>query len=98
MATRQNRFSAREKAAEPIPSLLDAGTASDGVGEEKVGAGAAAAPRRLLVAETAEIKSIHESILITESLSRKIEAFRSQGGFRSKNAAITAILEDYLSG
>ena len=45
--------------------------------------------------EEGERKTEHVNLLITPSLSRKIGEIQMQGGFRSKNAAVIAVLEAY---
>lgn len=42
-----------------------------------------------------ERKTEHVNLLITPSLSRKIETIQKQGEFRSKNAAVIAVLEAF---
>ena len=42
-----------------------------------------------------ERKTEHVNLLITQSLSKKIEVIQQQGEFRSKNAAVIAVLEAF---
>ena len=51
--------------------------------------------RGMLHSEDGERKTEHVNLLITPSLSRKIETIQKQGGFRSKNAAVIAVLEAF---
>ena len=50
----------------------------------------------LIHSQDGELKTEHVNLLITPSLSKKIEIIKKQGGFRSKNAAVIAILEAYF--
>lgn len=49
----------------------------------------------VLHADEGERKTEHVNLLITPTLSKKIETIQIQGGFRSKNAAVIAVLEAF---
>ena len=51
--------------------------------------------KNVLKSYEGERKTEHVNLLITPSLSRKIEAIQVQGEFRSKNAAVIAVLEAF---
>ena len=51
--------------------------------------------RSVLRSYEGERKTEHVNLLITPSLSRKIEFIQKQGEFRSKNAAVIAVLEAF---
>ncbi len=51
--------------------------------------------RGMLHSEDGERKTEHVNLLITPTLSKKIEVIQTQGGFRSKNAAVIAVLEAF---
>ena len=57
--------------------------------------GAASTVKTVLKSYESERKTEHVNLLITPSLSKKIEIIRTQGEFRSKNAAVIAVLEAF---
>lgn len=51
--------------------------------------------KTVLKSYESERKTEHVNLLITQTLSRKIELIQEQGEFRSKNAAVIAVLEAF---
>ena len=86
----------KEKAVEPEPEFIEEKKVADSV-DQAVSSEKAAQPsvKSVLKSYEGERKTEHVNLLITPSLSRKIEAIQMQGEFRSKNAAVIAVLEAF---
>lgn len=86
----------KEKAVEPEAEIIEkkkvAESAEQAAPSEKV---AHPSVKNVLKSYEGERKTEHVNLLITPSLSRKIEAIQMQGEFRSKNAAVIAVLEAF---
>lgn len=86
----------KEKAVEPEPEFIEEKKVADSV-DQAVSSEKAAhtSVKSVLKSYEGERKTEHVNLLITPSLSRKIEAIQIQGEFRSKNAAVIAVLEAF---
>ena len=62
---------------------------------EEKGTSASEGGAFVLQLKNEETKTVHVNLLITPSLNNKIDQIQKQGGFRSKNAAVIAVLEAY---
>lgn len=87
----------KEKAVEPEPEIIKEKKVVEPAEEAVAPSQKEAHPsvKSVLKSYEGERKTEHVNLLITPSLSRKIEAIQMQGEFRSKNAAVIAVLEAF---
>lgn len=93
----KNTDSPKEKAVEPEPEIIKEKKVAELVDQAEAPLQKEAHPsvKSVLKSYEGERKTEHVNLLITPSLSRKIEAIQVQGEFRSKNAAVIAVLEAF---
>ena len=93
----KNADAPKEKAVEPEPKIIKEKKVVEPAEEAVAPSQKEAHPsvKSVLKSYEGERKTEHVNLLITPSLSRKIEAIQVQGEFRSKNAAVIAVLEAF---